>query len=288
MHDITGLYGRSALHRVVGWRSGVLVPAIVSVLLGACTAQLGRNTAGEYQFPAYHTTAEPDRGLTFRERLGAPIIVGAEWFSDLPPAQLLTRLEWVCFYDNGYPEWLRRGRLAGPYSFGIDRRFRYSRYGPKWGDDTVYGSDGEGDELMAAMFESLIHGIQKGTWRLDPHLTKATKDDMAIHDVTPLCRMTVRLAQGSDYEAAEEYPPTTNEFWSIGEIYIAVYYSYEIIATEQGEEPGDVIPHVFLFGNRTSSHVFMLDQTHGKELHSTAIKLYQRVLVLGEERNSPD
>jgi hypothetical protein len=161
------------------------------------------------------------------------------------------------------------------YRMGDHRRVERTASG-EW---TFQGYE-DANDLLEDIFESLKHGIEKGKWIVDPFL--AAHDTINFHDVIPLCRLWVKLAPGVPEELSREGG-------HLGFIEIAVYY--EAVVTDAVRDTSvERVTRVCIFGNHTTSHIYLLDYRHGRAIHEAALSLYGYLedLWLGGARGDAD
>ena len=70
-------------------------------------------------------------------------------------------------------------------------------------------------------------------------------------------------------------------------MFVGVYYDYDALRTAdhggRQEEIGSILPRVFILGNRTTSHIYLLGEKEGVRLHDKALELYLRLVKLKKE-----
>lgn len=233
-----------------------------------------------------------------------------EWLNDRNLDELFDGVESVAFRDNStrhslefedYDQDLNDGQRflgdQGSYkmnyrpirSDGIEfaHQLRETRHG--WEISGLY------DELavkhLDAMYEYLVKGIENGQWVLDPGLDLWLHEDSRPgvylhpwHDIAQLCRLFIRLKPDKN-NPYDEFEPHFDHY--PGQLDIDVYYRH--VPNPENEDLDLKIPHVFIFGNRTVTHIFELDPEWGKKFHDTAAKLHERLYVLYDElKQEPD
>jgi hypothetical protein len=238
-------------------------------------------------FPGY--SSRPDIGDSLASDLGYYVQVGAELFEHKSPFDLLRDVHDVELISDALVEgpphmW----RFWGLSNFPSGPRFKYTLSGSEYlrnAHGWHYGDEGA-TRLMRRILGYLKDGIVAGKWVVDPNLERKVEEDVwrPIEPElrAPICRLRVHLAHGLPHISQDD-PKMSPE---TGIVHIAVYYKYA--AVEQGRVPstsdGVWSPHVFLFGNRTTSHIFLLGHTEGVKLHDAALALYKRLKELEESR----
>jgi hypothetical protein len=260
--------------------------AVGSLVLSTSGCESARHTTlpGEYQFVPVWPSGNPRVLAHFNAFGDRAIHVGAEWFSDRSPSSILAYIESIAFKHNYNAEdELFWGLSAGHDGF-------YIRYHASGSADTgrVKSSEGwtvRGDDplvrrMFELLFEYLIKGIAQGRWVPDPNL--ADPNAVGGFDVSPICELVVGLHPGyASANVARDDEGAVKLGLESGKIIVGVYY--DVIHYNDYIEPGDAfgipfrVPHVFLFGNRTTTHIYLLDHEWGRKFHTMAGKLYERL-----------
>jgi hypothetical protein len=199
------------------------------------------------------------------------IPVGAEFFNHRSPASLLEDVDALGFRTVGSYE-------DGRFYASVHPALTYRMAEVEYVERTAFGEwafegDDNANHLLDAVFESLKEGIVKGKWIVDPFL--AGTETINFQDVVPLCRLWLKLVPGVSQQLSREGS-------HVGVMEIAVYYE----AVEPGGATDPLVERVTrvcIFGNRTTSHIYLLDYWHGRRLHTYALELYRRLEDLRRE-----
>lgn len=214
-------------------------------------------------------------------------------FRDVRPEQLLRYVTDISFganseATNGYFYWVRKS--AKPeVAYGTHwRPFSPPMSAPVLEDGYFVSGDGESEEKVQDIFELLVSGLSKGSWRVDPNIERAASNgDNGLvdpRDRSLVCEIWIGIDPGEGYRKANETP---NSYLITGVIYVGVFYDYDTPRTaEHGDKPevlGRPLPRLFILGNRTTSHIYLLSETEGVQFHDKAIELYLRLVALKKE-----
>jgi hypothetical protein len=253
---------------LVGMAAGCLMVA------GGCACPRYSLHPGEYDFRGFDVSV---RGASMTD--GGPRF-GAEIFSQVSPDVLLGGATSIAFHSN--PPFSSFSRhYPWFYSYSRHAVSQRMREVARW-----LGDDPQATHLLDRIRDLLVEGIKTGEWILDP-IVANPEGPLTVRECGPMCRLYMELWSS----------PVHGDFNELGSGHamdIAVYYESVIMdhghlddLNAEGPYQYDydvvVIPHVFLFGSRTHTHIYRLGHPWGWKLHHAAVTLFNRLNELYEE-----
>ncbi|MBK8207212.1 MAG: hypothetical protein IPK87_10575 [Planctomycetes bacterium] len=213
-------------------------------------------------------------------------------FRDVPPKRLLREVTNISFGHNsqardGYFYWVRNAAVPDvAYSMHFQQALAPGAE-PTLELGYLISADAESEQMGQHLFRLLVDGVTNGRWRIDPNLghhNPGPDDLVDPRDRSLVCELWVGLDPGKGYSDSEV---GLSAYLAAAVIYVGVYYDYDTLRTaEHGGNPqmiGKSLPRVFILGNRTTSHIYMLGEKESVQLHDKALELYLRLAKLKRE-----